>query len=102
VHLAGSFSGTIRRVPEGATVDLGTASFAAGASTPVVQTAAQQTAHTTGPKRHSRNRHGTKVRLAAHSKSTTAGSPKAFLLAEVLVLLNLVAFASLSRRRGRK
>ena len=102
VHLAGTFTGTIRRVPQGTTVDLGTASFAAGASTPVVENAAQTTSHRRNAARHSHGRHARRARLAARATSTTTGSPKAFLLAEALVLANLVAFAGLSRRRGRK
>lgn len=102
VHLAGTFTGTIRRVPEGTTIDLGTASFAAGASTAVVETAAHTTTHHQGSVRHGDRRGGKKARLAARTRSTTTGSPKAFLLAEALVLANLVAFVGLSRRRERK
>jgi hypothetical protein len=99
VHLVGRFVGSDRPLRKGATVQLGTASFAAGspaAVTSAVQTTRTRTQHHAG--RRSR-RHA--ARLAAEAVHT-GGSPEAFLLAEVLVLANLVAYVALTRRTRRR
>ncbi|HEY2794511.1 MAG TPA: hypothetical protein VGJ28_19275 [Micromonosporaceae bacterium] len=101
IHLAGTFSGAVRPVRQGSTVELGTASFAAGGATPVVQSAAQ---HADAPLSHHRSGHlrrHVRKRLASAASTATGGSPKAFLVDELLVLANLVAFIALVRRRGR-
>jgi hypothetical protein len=103
VHLVGRFVGSVRRIPAGTTVDLGTASFDAGSAS-AVDTAAGRSApgrsHATG---RGRSHRGAGRQQAAQRAATTSGSPKAFLLAELLVLANLVTFVvGLSRRRGRQ
>jgi hypothetical protein len=103
VHLSGSFVGSIRRVARGTTVNLGTASFAAGGSAAMVRSATDRSAAgAAGAKAGSDSRHPGKARLVADQKSTSTGSPIMFLLAEVLVLANIAAFIALSRKRGRK
>jgi hypothetical protein len=106
IHLVGRFTGAPRAVKQGTTVELGTASFDAGATHPVAAVAGSTARGASGPHRfrgrHARRRARAKARLEAHSTSTTTGSPRTFLLGEILVLLDLVAFAALAPRRGRK
>jgi hypothetical protein len=94
VHLSGRFTGVLKRVPSGTTVDLGTESFAAGKPSAAVRTVADQSSGGTKGARHAGG-HRKALRLAAQHGSTTSGSPRTFLVAELLVLLNAVAFVAL-------
>jgi hypothetical protein len=99
IHLSGRFTGVLRRVPPGTTVDLGTESFAAGKPAGAVHTVAEQSpSGAKGARRAGGHRKA--LRLAAQHRSTTNGSPRTFLVAELLVLLNAVAFVALARRRS--
>jgi hypothetical protein len=106
IHLQGRFVGAPHRVAKGTTVDLGTASFAAGpvhAESAAAQSSGNRTAVSQrGGRHHGGGRRHHKGRLAADSPSTSTGSPRTFLIAEILVMLNLVAFFVLARRRSDK
>lgn len=100
VHLEGQFDGSSTRVPAGTQVDLGTASFQAGSATQVSQRTGGRPAHQASASH--RSGYGRIIagpRQVDDEGSTTTGSPKTFLIAEVLVLANLVAFVTLARRR---
>jgi hypothetical protein len=99
VHLSGTFVGAPHALAKGTTVDLGTASFDAG-STRVVDASLSHRRHASHQAR--RRRAHERALLAAGAGSTTTGSPRAFLLAEVLVLLNIVAFCAFARRRSHR
>jgi hypothetical protein len=102
VHLAGRFDGSVKQLSQGTTVQLGTASFGAGpASTSTENVATSASRHgsaTAAPQLH----HGHDGAVRAAKDSTTTGSPKTFLIAEVLVLMNLVSFVVVAIRRGRR
>jgi hypothetical protein len=101
VHLVGRFVGAEHQLRKGTTVQLGTASFDAGA--PDAVTAAVQQARR-GTHRSGRHDHRHAARLAADVQHT-GGSPKTFLLAELLVLADLAAFVAMAwrtRRSGQK
>jgi hypothetical protein len=104
VHLVGEFIGNVRPVAKGATVDLGTASFAAG---PAVSVGDSTDAHHTvgaRPKDHAhhRRRSNDAALAAAASAAGGAGSPRLFLVAELLVELNVVALVAVALRRRRR
>jgi hypothetical protein len=103
IHLEGTFDGTSRSLARGTTVNLGTASFDAGSTTSVVHAAAGRSGGRPAAARHPRHRgHRHRVRLSAASGATSTGSPRTFLIAELVVVANLLAFLGLSRKRGRK
>lgn len=103
VHLEGRFDGSMKQLRRGTTVQLGTASFGAGpasASTESVAAATNRRGSATGAHRSSHG--GRKQALRAAKASTTTGSPTMFLLAEVLVLMNLVSFVAVAIRRSQR
>ncbi|MBV9871402.1 MAG: hypothetical protein JO214_12360 [Frankiaceae bacterium] len=100
-HLAGTFQGSVRPVPKGTTVNLGTASFAAGRPVAVTNAAAGRSANRPAGRTHTRRTHLHSLRLAGN-KTESSGSPKLFLLAELVLVANILAFVGLSRKRGRK
>jgi hypothetical protein len=113
VHLSGVFTGTVRAVPRGSTVDLGTSSLAAGSphtAAVVADTAGAQAAagsHSTGRigslRSHSQHRRHRRrhARDAAAAGSVLPGSSTTQLIAGILVLSNLIGFVSVARRRAR-
>jgi hypothetical protein len=101
VHLEGTFQGAVKSVAKGTTVNLGTASFAAGRPVRLVDAASTNQRGQVTSRHHGRRAHHRAARLAG-AKSTTGGNPTVFLIAELVVVANILAFAGLSRKRGRK
>lgn len=108
VHLTGVFHGTLRRVPPGAVVDLGTRSFAAGSAEPASYrgSVSRHPAHA-GPGRRARgSRHRHVVRrgaLASVAAVQRAGSPLAFVAGELLILLDALVLLGFGiARLGRR
>jgi hypothetical protein len=104
IHLVGTFAGAPHAVAKGATVELGTASFAAGSSNGVASDAADRSSRGSHNAAHGRGRRHRAHRVAslAAAHATTAGSPRTFLIAEVIVELNLVVFGVVAFRRRRR
>lgn len=99
VHLAGIFHGSPRALSAGSTVELGTSSFAAGRSQPV---AARSTATTPRETHHPMSRSDRlEHAVADDSESTSTGSPRTFLIGELVVAVNVFAFVLTTSRRRR-
>jgi hypothetical protein len=101
VHLTGVFHGAPRPLAAGATVELGTTSFPAGKAQPV---AVRTPAAADPPTHRAVARHRPVQRsfgLRATSTSTSTGSPRTFLIGELVVAANLLAFIAGVRRRRR-
>jgi hypothetical protein len=113
-HLSGIFHGSARPVSEGHTIDLGTSSVAAGSphtSEVVADTrpslAHQGAAHKSEStrSRHARRshhrRHSHDAASSATADSSGVRSPSAVITyAELLVLINMAVFLTVTRRRG--
>jgi hypothetical protein len=101
IHLVGTFVGEPHTVSKGTTVELGTASFAAGAAQPVADRTVGHASIRSRDVARRRLAHR-RALLAASSLTLTSGSPPTFLAAELIVELNLVAFCALAFRRRQR
>lgn len=102
VHLEGRFDGSVKQLDRGTTVQLGTASFGAGPASASNENVSAASRHGSAVATQRGAHHGKKGALRAAKESTTTGSPMTFLIAEVLVLMNLVSFVVVAIRRGRR
>jgi hypothetical protein len=101
VHLTGLFRGIAVPLHQGASVELGTSSFAAGGSQ-IEPVARHKSADRTTRSRVPRAAARATAAVQPDDASTTTGSPRTFLIAEVVVLVNIVAFIAGLRRRRRR
>lgn len=107
VHLSGVFHGVGKSLRKGSVVELGTSSFNAGVARPLPDSTSHRDTPTRlaadGTRHHRARRGGTPARsgaaVAADSEATSTGSPRTFLIGELVVALNVFSFFVVTRRR---